>query len=318
MNPLRQISRSDSRPILVTGAAGFIGTYLAFELAKSGKVHGTTLENAVVPELARLSNFSTSKLDVSDLDGTIKFVRELNPAAVFHAAGVANPAWCAEHPEIARRINAEGAADVAKWCAENGSKFVFFSTDQIFDGLDSPYDESSSPTPLHAYGRSKGDGEDLVRRANPDAAIARITLCYGATIGGRQSSSDWVLRTASSGKEISLFEDEFRTPVFIDDVVEAMARILETDARGILHIAGPEAVNRFEFGRRLCDSQGISTEKLKPASFRNFTQYPRAGDLRLAHDATRKILGMEFASLDEGLSRYNSHRDKVLAFEPTA
>src|SRR5436305_6422990 len=98
-------------------------------------------------------------------------------------------AECHRDPARARRVNVGGTATLAELAAKAGARLVLVSTDLVFDGEHAPYREADPPRPLSAYGRSKAEAEAAVL-AVPRAAVARVSLLFGASLAGRPSFFD--------------------------------------------------------------------------------------------------------------------------------
>jgi dTDP-4-dehydrorhamnose reductase len=150
---------ASQRPIAIFGAAGLVGGALLERLG------------------GRAMGFDHARCDITS--------EEAVRAAMAHAGArvaINCAAWNAvdaaeREPERARRVNADGAAHVAR-AAE---VVVHFSTDFVYDGQKaSPYVEEDPPRPLSAYARSKAAGDEAVRVANPRHLILRVGCLYGA------------------------------------------------------------------------------------------------------------------------------------------
>src|SRR4051794_34707160 len=136
---------------VVIGGSGQIGSWLLRELA--GRGHQTVGTYATVP-LPGLA-----PMDAADLDRAAAWVREQAPDVVFYPAGFTWVDGCERDPGRAYAANLEQPLNLARAAADEGARFVYFSTDYVFDGRDGPYDESARPRPLSAYGRSKLEAE---------------------------------------------------------------------------------------------------------------------------------------------------------------
>ncbi len=136
---------------LVVGGSGQIGGWLLRSLAESdheaiGTYH-TVPQEGLVP------------LDASRLDEASEWLRSARPDVVFYPAGFTWVDGCERDPARARDANLDQPLNLARITSEFGSRFVYFSTDYVFDGEVGPYDEHSPANPLSAYGRAKRDAE---------------------------------------------------------------------------------------------------------------------------------------------------------------
>ena len=144
---------------------------------------------------------------------------------------------------------------VAEECARSGTRLVFISTDLVFNGERGGYREEDEPAPLSVYGRSKRDAEAIVR-ASPNSVVVRLSLLYGPSLNGCPSFFDEQTVALRTGRNVTLFTDEWRTPLDLPTAARALAALAAADATGLLHIGGPERLSRYEMGLRLASSLG--------------------------------------------------------------
>jgi dTDP-4-dehydrorhamnose reductase len=208
-----------SGPLLVTGGSGYLGREL---LRRS-------------PGAVGASRGSGLRLDVRDAGAVRAAVAELRPAVVIHTA----------YDMQDRATTYDGAVNVARAAAAMGARLIHLSTDVVFDGeKGAPYVEEDEPTPVTAYGRDKADAEPAVRAAHPGALIVRTSLMYGAKEPGRHE------RVAADPDSV-FFTDELRNPVHVGDLAGALLELAGGARSGILHVAGADALSRYDFARLL-------------------------------------------------------------------
>jgi dTDP-4-dehydrorhamnose reductase len=246
--------------VLVTGASGQLGTYLLRELrgradliAWSGSRCGDLLGVPLLPvELA----------DPAEVAAAFHAAR---PDVVIHCAALARIADCYRDPEWARRVNEAATAALAAECGRGGARLVFVSTDLVFDGERGRYREGDPPAPLSVYGRTKRDGEDAARAA-PRAAVARLSLLYGPSLNGRASFFDEQTAALRARRNVTLFTDEWRTPLDLATAARALAALAESDVTGLWHVGGPERLSRYEMGVRLAAALGADPSVIVAAT----------------------------------------------------
>jgi dTDP-4-dehydrorhamnose reductase len=206
-------------PLLVTGGSGYLGR----ELLRRR------------PGAVGASRGSGVRLDVRDAAAVQAALGELRPAVVIHTAYAMDD----------RATTYGGAVNVARAAARIGARLIHLSTDVVFDGeKGAPYVEEDEPTPVTAYGRDKADAEPAVRDAHPEALVVRSSLMYGGAEPGRHE------RTAADPESV-FFTDELRSPVHVGDLAGALLELAGGEHSGILHVAGADALSRYDFARLL-------------------------------------------------------------------
>lgn len=182
-------------------------------------------------------------LDIGDSAAVARVLTGLNPEVVIHTA-----ADMSSVPAMQEVIVA-GTRNVAAACSAIGARLVHISTDVLFDGEHAPYIEGDPPSPITPYGRAKAAAEQIVADLCPDAAIVRTSLIYG--FAPPDPRTWWVLDSVRHGEPITLFTDELRCPVWVEQLAEALLELADSEQGGVWHLAAPQALSRYEFGERL-------------------------------------------------------------------
>jgi dTDP-4-dehydrorhamnose reductase len=226
-------------------------------------------------------------VDLADEGETLRALEEADPAAVLHLAAVSTVEGVRRDPERARAVNVEATARLADWCLRRGRRLLYTSTDLIFDGT-RPFSREGDPaSPVLAYGRSKLDAEAPVL-AGPVAAglVVRVGLLFGPSRCDRPTYLDRALSGLRRGEPQTFFEDEFRTPLDLETAADALVRLLELGAVGLVHLGGRERLSRFELARRAAVALGLDAGLVRANRQRDVpSAEPRPADVSL--DTTR-------------------------------
>jgi dTDP-4-dehydrorhamnose reductase len=219
--------------VLVTGAAGMLGTDLC-EALRPG--------HSVVP-------IDLPDLDLTDTARTRDFVRRTAPDFVCHAAAWTDVDGCEREPDRAFRHNGLATWNVAAACAEAGCPLLYVSTDFVFDGeTDRPYTEYDPPHPLGVYGASKLAGETHVRALVPRHLIARTAWLYGAH---GQNFVRTILRLADEKEELPVVADQIGSPTYTRDLAAALVSLLDDPLWGAYHVTNSGACSWAEFAQEI-------------------------------------------------------------------
>ncbi len=248
---------------LVIGASGQVGHQLVNHLKKQGRdVVGTYAEHPVSGLL---------RLDLRLPAECESRVLEVRPDLVLCAAGMTHVDKCEAEPALARAINVEGPLACARAADKVGAKFVYYSTEYVFDGVAGPYREEDPIRPLSVYGRSKAEAEAALARDHPSALIIRTTVVYGPEIQGKNFVYQLLTR-GSKGEPMRAPDDQISSPTYNEDLALATLRLVEMKQSGVFHITGPDILDRFAFARVVCEVFGLDASKLSPVKTADLKQ----------------------------------------------
>ena len=235
-----------TRPLLVTGGTGYLGGEL-LRRAGDRPLAATHLHSRPGPGEAEWI-----RLDIRDAAAVRAAFERVRPAAVVHTA----------YRQDDHAVTTGGTAAVAEAAAAVGARLVCLSSDLVFDGANgAPYTEADPPAPLDEYGRAKAEAERLALDTAPGALVVRTSVIYG---GPGPSRAERGALAAAEGRENTVFfEDELRSPILVSDLAGALLELVESDASGILHVAGADAVNRYELARLLVRAHGGSPDRIR-------------------------------------------------------
>jgi dTDP-4-dehydrorhamnose reductase len=257
--------------ILITGGSGYLGSELARQATRSGaEVVATYLTRA-----GDCPGIRWERLDVRLRDDVGALVCAARPDVVLNAA-YRHGDWAA---------TADGAANVAVAAARAGAHLVHVSSDALFSGAAPCYDESACPDPVAPYGAAKAAAETAVGALDPGATIARTSLITG---DGRSPYEVLVHDLAAGRRAGVLFTDDFRCPVHVADLASALLELAAMRAPGVHHVAGADAVSRYELGCLIARRDELDPTAL-PAGTRA-GRLPGPLDVRLDSSRTQALL----------------------------
>lgn len=241
--------------ILITGAAGFVGAHLRKHLTARGlAVHGIDIQPL---------DDRCEAVDVGDPEQFSACLQRRRPKIVVHAAAIKSLAACEQHKAAALRVNLLSTEIVRQYAANHRAKVIYLSSDVVFDGHSGPYGEQRLPNPINWYGRTKRCGEVLLGSL-PGAAVCRTALVIGRLDEHQQEIlarerllpapdnqtilPQFIHDRLQRGLETRLSSRYISNPTPLELLALCLDRIIERDAEGIFHTAGPEAVSRKQLG----------------------------------------------------------------------
>ena len=312
-------SAAANKPLAwITGANGLIGNYLvqtAPRFASRWCVRALTRE----------------QFDLLDFAAVRREFQKDRPQLVIHCAAISMAAAAQKNPNLARRVNVEVTKLLAELAAEipvvpcvNGApvsdpasspdqplragsetvaptSFVFFSTDLIFDGRKGNYTETDAPNPLHTYGETKAAAEEIVLK-NPRHLVVRTSLNGGVSRSGSRGFNEQLRRSLQAGQGMTLFTDEFRSPIPAIEIARAAWELVKKNCAGIYHVAGAEKLSRLQIGQLLVKRWPEVKAEIKSGSAKDFPGPPRALNTSLDISKVQKVLSAPLPGLTEWLA----------------
>ncbi|MEM6750378.1 MAG: sugar nucleotide-binding protein [Planctomycetota bacterium] len=279
--------------VLVTGGSGFVGRALREALGGGcvGTYCGRAFEGGV-----RYDAAVDAPGDLLDRVGGVSH------AVIAHA--IATPDACAADPETARRVNVDSCAGLARACRARGIGVLFCSTELVFGGGVlggdragwSGYGEGDPPAPQTLYGRLKVEAERSILGADAGAVVVRLGRVV-SDAPGRGGLLDELARGLARPGVMRVATDQRFCPIGVSDAARAIALLLDRGVEGVVHVAGPSAVTRFEMAQRLRAAMGqvqpeAALAEVEGVSIEAFaTPEPRPKDVSLRIDRLVETTG---------------------------
>jgi len=296
--------------ILITGGSGLLALNWALTARDRYSVTLALHERDVA-----LEGIQTRRVDLESVDRLVGEFEMLQPKIVIHTAGLTSVEKCEADPGLAQHINVDLALNVAEACAKLGLPLVHISTDHLFSGETSLVAETCPVAPINVYGRTKGEAETRVLEAHPQALVIRTNF-YGWGTSYRHSFSDVVVEALRAGKELTLFQDVFYTPILVETAVLAVHDLIDLKASGIFNVVGDERISKYEFGLKLAQEFKLDASLIRHgyiADQVSLVQRPR--DMSLSNQKTRKLLGKKLGGVDEHIARLHQQEQTGLVQE---
>lgn len=274
--------------LLITGGSSFLGSHILKRAPNNWQLAATYFAHPI-----EQPNVAAFRVDMRDESAVRRVIADTQPDAIIHTPAVMDG-------EMLSSLNVNGSRYIAHTAVVARARLIHVSSDVIFDGEHAPYDEGAEPHPITPYAESKARGEQEVRGENPNALIVRTSLIYGF------DPMDPGTRDILEGKMPRLFTDEFRCPIFVNDLADALIEIagqrpifLEKTGLSILNIAGPQKLSRYEFGVKTVRAFSVEP-RFEPALSASHPS-PRPRDCALDVSLAQRILKTRLRGVDEVL-----------------
>jgi dTDP-4-dehydrorhamnose reductase len=241
--------------ILITGATGFVGS--RFVARWQGEY--------------TLLTPSHTELPIDNADAALHYVSTAKPDVVLHLAAISNTWHCEQHPDESRAINVLGAVNMAQAAKAVDAKFIFFSSDQIYNGNEElgGLPETIAVRPENVYGRDKLEAERLIAEVDEAAVLLRATWMYDAELEGMRTHPNFVVNIANALRTqtpLRFATREYRGITNIREVVEILPHCFNIPG-GVYNFGAENPLNTYDtalaYARLL--------QKQTPEAFTNMT-----------------------------------------------
>jgi dTDP-4-dehydrorhamnose reductase len=298
LHPTISIPMSEQQTILITGASGLLGANLARHYSSISNCVGWYKSNSV-----NITKVTAEQIDITNHETVAASLEHIQPDLIIHCAAETNVEWCEKNPELAKAINEDATEFLAQKSVELGAKFIFTSTDSVFDGNIGNYSETTQPVPLNSYAAGKVRSEALVAKVNPNAIIIR-SYFYGHSPSGSRSLLEWVLVRALAGNEVPGFTDSYFSPVSVHDFADAIDAAIENDHTGLLHLGSSNRLSKYDFAHLVMEAYDCDMSLLKPITVDDAgLKADRPRDTSLDVSLQASVLGKPVPSVAEGVIR---------------
>lgn len=296
------------KKILITGISGLLGGNFGRLFSKKYEITGTfnsfnPISDKYKQFFRGYKNIDLIQHDLKNEEKTGNILRKISPDILLHTAGITDNIYSENHPFECFNTNVKPIKNIALLCKKIGTKLVYISSDLVFDGRVGNYNEEDKLNPISNYGRSKMMAEKIIIDNIQTAIIIRTSLIYGFSPKGNRSENEKLYNRAKSGEKISLFSNEYRCPIWVNDLSTAIYLLLQKKVEGIFHVAGPEKISRYDFGCSILNRIGYSNIKPSKASIEDYKGSPnRAPDLSLNINKLLNTISIEINNPSDGIS----------------
>ncbi len=281
------------RKLLITGASGFVGS--RFAKAVKGQYELLTPSHAL--------------FDITSRNCIDKYIEDNRPHTILHLAALSNTGYCEEHPEESFLVNVQGVTYLAAAAAHYGIKFVFFSSDQIYNGNTEKglLCEDIPTAPENHYGRHKKQAEAEALKLCPDTVALRATWMYDSPREGMPTHGNFVVNIKKAIAEripLHFATREYRGITWINEVVQNLPHTF-TLPGGIYNFGAENTLNTYETALAYCNILCCKdTKELILPDYARFAAHERNISISM-HKASEASGGaIRFSDTIEGLKRY--------------
>lgn len=237
--------------IALTGSTGLVGSRIVELLADKFDFIPITEE----------------QMDITDKDRVWQILKTVDFDLFLHLAAYTNVDEAQTQKILAHEINVEGTKNVFDVVYNLKKKFIYISTDFVFDGNKHPYFENSQPSPISYYGQTKYEGEKIVKEA---AMIVRLSYPYRAHFPLKRDFVKNVRYLLEQKKVLNMVTDSLITPTFIDDIALALKYLFNNYSTEIFHLVGADSLSPYESGKLVAKVFNLDDSLIQPTTYQEY------------------------------------------------
>lgn len=230
---------------LITGVGGQLG----FDIKRELLSRSIDEPNIAAPHFA--------DLDITDQQAVENYVENFRPDVVFHCAAYTNVDGAEQDIEACTKVNVDGTRYLADAAAKLDAKFIYISTDYVFDGAShSPYAVSDQVNPQSVYGQTKYQGE-IAAKSCPRHFIVRTAWVFG--LNGKNFVRT-MLKLSETRSELTVVDDQIGSPTYTVDLAKFLVDLAESDQYGTYHATNEGFCSWAEFATEIFRAAGRNTK----------------------------------------------------------
>ena len=247
--------------ILITGDEGQLGRILQIRLGKCFNI----IPTAKSPTKMAVKNRNVRQMDITNFSSVEACISAENPDVIINCAAMTNVDACEKDHSAARKVNVEGVQNIVKAVSKR-IKIIQLSTDYVFEGKDGPYAESDPTHPISYYGRSKLEGENILRGSLNPHCILRGSVLYGDPINDKPNFFAWAYDSLSKNNTINVVTDQTSNPAWLPALSDAIMKVILLNAEGVYHFGSDDHLSRYDFAVLIANVFGFDTTLINPAT----------------------------------------------------
>lgn len=291
--------------VIITGSNGLLGQSLLSLLLKEKEKYQIFGFSRGINRSGR-EDFEYTSIDITDEILLKNSIHKIKPDFIINTAAITNVDVCETEKEACNLLN----VTVVKWLSEISEELdthiIHISTDFIFDGKKENYKETDTPNPLSNYGVSKLKSEEVLIASNTTYTILRTILVYGKVFDmSRSNIVLWVKKMLEDKKEITIVDDQFRMPTYVENLALACKIAMDKKVTGIFHISSKELLSIYEIAQQIAAVFQLDKNLIKPISTATLNQTaPRPPKTGFDLTKTNKELEFYPKSFKEDLLKF--------------
>lgn len=249
------------RKVLITGSNGQLGHSLnLFLKSKSFAVYNTSLN---------IGPFNIEGINLSIENNVSILIKKINPDYIINCAAYTNVDQCEKNKKDAYDSNVKIVKNILKNMSRH-SKLIQISSDYIFDGKSSMYNEDSLPNPINYYGKTKLESENHIRSSQKKYIIIRTGNLYSEYLNIPSNRLSWIINSLKNNKQITAIDDMLSKPTSINALSNTIIDLLAFNQNLIINYTGQDKMSIYEFCLLVAKIFDYDSDLINKCSIKDF------------------------------------------------
>jgi dTDP-4-dehydrorhamnose reductase len=267
--------------------------------------HKGQLGRALLARLPDATGADLPEVDIVTPESIEAAIAAARPEVIVHCAAMTDVDGAARDPALAYRINGLGTQNVALAAARAGAALAYISTNEVFDGVKrAPYHEFDATHPINPYGQSKVAGEWFTAHLTSQFYLIRTS--WLSAPGGRNFAHR-VQQLADERGHLRVVTDEVANPTFVDDLADAVVKLIHTERFGIYHLTNAGYCSRFDYAKKILELSGRGHVPVEPITLADYPRPSTPPPFAALANTTAAALGITLRPWEAALQEFLSN-----------
>lgn len=282
------------KKILLFGSSGLLGSnFLRYCAKKKIKI----VANIHKTKLKKYFNLHhTVNIELSDKKKIIKYLTQNKFIAVLSFIGMTSVEECEKNKSKANLINVNLNKNIVDACRKTDHNFIFISTDHLFSGKKKYYTEKSKENPLNYYAKTKLLIENYIREKNKKFLIIRTNFLaknHTKKNKGKKSFSDYLISELKNKKKISLWEDVYFNPIYVEILFDIIFKLIKSKKLGTFNVCSNKSISKYSLGMKFAKILNLQFKNILKNKVHKMSSVDRPRSMVLDNKKVRKVLGLK-------------------------
>ncbi|SED63183.1 dTDP-4-dehydrorhamnose reductase [Tenacibaculum sp. MAR_2010_89] len=258
--------------VVITGSNGLLGQSLV-SLLLNEKDKYKVIGFSRGDNRSGRNDFEYVSIDITDEMLLKEKLKTYTPDVIINTAAMTNVDACEDNKEECDKLNVDVVHFLKEYAEKTNAHLIHLSTDFIFDGEKGYYKETDDPNPLSYYGMSKLKSEELLTSSSVHYTILRTILVYGKVFDmSRSNIVLWVKKSLEEGKEVTIVNDQYRMPTYVEPLALACKLAIDKKAKGVFNVSSKKLLSIYEIAMEIAEVFDLNKNLIKPISTQSLNQ----------------------------------------------